>query len=265
MSYRHLPYLLTCTVVCFALPAFGDKFTNSCTAPQFPSVTPTNIDGLCGVAGTPGSSEAGQNQVKNSFCASGPAQPITVAGLVALQEKVQQNTSINFGNKSDHPLSSKPGPVKKRAPLTALGEGNEVVLQGYVLIARQEGAESVNCGKAVPKVPASYDIHISLVDSPAGQVECSGVVAEMIPHHRPAAWKEANVQAVATAHLPVRVTGQLFFDSSHTPCVSGVPVQGDPSRASDWEIHPIYKFEVCTEGTCDSGSGWVPLEQWKAK
>jgi hypothetical protein len=73
------------------------------------------------------------------------------------------------------------------------------------------------------------------------------------------------VEAVATAHLPVRVTGQLFFDSSHTPCVNEVPVRGDPSRASVWEIHPIYKFEVCTEGACDSGNGWVPLEQWRSK
>jgi hypothetical protein len=265
MSYRRLPCLLVCTALTFAWLASAEKFTNSCTSPQFPSATPTNIDSLCGVAGTPGSSEAGQNQVKNNFCAAGPVQPVTIADLVALQQKVQQNKSINFGNKSEHPLSGKAGPVKNRAPLTALGEGNEVVLQGYVLIARQEGSESVNCGKAVPKVQASYDIHISIVSSPSGQVECSGVVAEMIPHHRPAAWTEAKVVAVASQHLPVRVTGQLFFDSSHTPCVSEVPVQGDPSRASLWEVHPIYKFDVCTEGTCDSGSGWVPLEEWKAK
>ena len=265
MTYRHFLSLLACTVLWLAGPAFADKFTNSCAAPQFPSATPTNIDNLCGVAGTPGSSEAGQNQVKNSFCATGPANPIAIADLVALQDKVQQNKSINFGNKSDHPLTKKAGPPKDRTPLTVLGEGNLVALQGYVLIARQEGEESVNCGKAVPRASANYDIHISLVDAPTGQVECSGVVAEMIPHHRPATWTESHVEAVATAHLPVRVTGQLFFDSSHTPCVSGVPVQNDPSRASLWEIHPIYKFEVCTEGTCESGSGWVPLEQWKAK
>src|ERR1022692_4514815 len=41
-------------------------------------------------------------------------------------------------------MTSKPGPVVNRNPLVALGEGNEVVLQGEGLIARQEGVESVN-------------------------------------------------------------------------------------------------------------------------
>ena len=265
MPHRCVRYLLVCAAVAAAVPAQTLKFTNACAAPQFPSATSTNLDTLCGVAGTPGSADAGQNQAKNNFCAPGPAKPITITDLVSLQQKVQQNKSINFGNPSEHPLSGTPGPVKNRAPLTALGEGSEVVLQGYVMIARQEGSESVNCGKAVPNKPVNFDIHISLVSSPSGQVECSSVVAEMTPHFRPTLWNEANVEAVATSHLPVRVTGQLFFDSAATPCVDGVPVEGDPSRASLWEIHPIYRFEVCPKGTCSTGTGWVPLEQWKSK
>ena len=255
--------LLICALAASAANADPAKFTNSCSVPQFPSATPAAIDSLCGVAGTPGSSEATQNQAKNNFCASAPANPITIADMVSLQQQVQQNKSINFGNKSDHPLSSKAGPMKNRAPLVALGEGNLVVLEAYVLIARQEGSENVNCGKNVPSAATSYDIHISLVSSPDGAVECSSVVAEMIPHYRPVAWHESAVQAVASAHLPVRVTGQLMFDSSHTPCIGGVPTEGDPSRASLWEVHPIYKFEVCPQGTCSGGDGWVPLEGWK--
>ncbi len=261
MSHR-LP--LAFAVILWALPAHADKFTSSCSTPQLPSTTATVIDGLCGIAGTPASGEANQNQAKNNFCAPGPAKPITIPDMVALQQKVQADKSINFGNKSSHPLSSKPGPLKTRTAVAALGEGTEVVLEAYVLIARQEGSESVNCGKTPPNSPASYDIHISLAAGTSGQVECSGVVAEMIPHYRPASWNEADVVAVGAAHLPVRVTGQLFFDSSHSPCVSGVPVQGDPSRATLWEIHPIYKFEVCPAGTCTGGTGWVPLEEWKA-
>lgn len=113
-------------------------------------------------------------------------------------------------------------------------------------------------------VVALQPTHISIVDSSSNHVECLSVVVEMSPHHRPAAWNQANVEAVAKAHLPVRVTGQLFFDSSHTPCGGGVPTKGDPSRASLWEIHPIYKFEVCAKGDCSSG-GWVPLTEWKAR
>jgi len=175
----------------------------------------------------------------------------------------ESNKTINFGNDQDHPLSPAPGPTLNRAPLAALGEGKPVVLQGFVLIARQEGQESVNCEASVPNSPLSYDIHISIVDAAANRDECSGVIVEMSPHHRPAAWTQPQVQAVADAHLPVRVTGQLFFDSSHTPCQNGSPVSGDPSRASLWEVHPIYKFEVCTPGDCASGQGWTPIETWK--
>jgi hypothetical protein len=83
----------------------------------------------------------------------------------------------------------------------------------------------------------------------------------MTPHHRPASWTPANVNSVADKHLLVRVTGQLMFDSSHTPCGGGVPVHGDPSRASLWEVHPIYKFEICPTGVCADG-GWQTLEDW---
>jgi hypothetical protein len=260
-SVRIITFALVLACCC----AYADKFPNACQAPQFPSSKATAIDGLCGLGGAPGdSSETLQNQGKNNFCAAGPAKPITIADMVQLQLTVQQNKNINFGNTHDHPLSDTPGPTTDRAPLAALGEGNEVVLQGFVLTARQEGAESVNCGSAVPDKPVSYDIHIAIVDSATNQVECSGVVTEMSPHHRPTTWTADAVNAVSAAHLPVRITGHLLFDSSHTPCQNGAPVSGDPSRASLWEVHPIYKFEICTQGDCGSGQGWTPLESWKA-
>jgi hypothetical protein len=103
-------------------------------------------------------------------------------------------------------------------------------------------------------------IYISIVDSVSQQDECSSVVAEMIPHHRPASWTAQNVEAVAKKKLPVRLTGQLFFDSSHSPCQNGKSLSGDPKRTSLWEVHPIYEFDVCPQGDCSNGSGWVTLE-----
>jgi hypothetical protein len=237
-------------------------FSQSCTNPHFPTDTPTAMDATaCGIAGN-GGAETWQNEAKNNFCAPDPAKAITIPSMVQLQTKVQQEESIPFGNPRQHPLTANPGPAKDRTPLEALGEGSQVVLTGYVRIARQEGAESVNCGSHVPADPAYHDIHISIVENPDDS-ECSGVVVEMTPHHRPAEWNKSNVQAVAAAHLPVRVTGQLMFDSSHTPCMNGASIKGDPARASLWEIHPIYKFEVCPQSDCSSGEGWLPLEAWK--
>ena len=37
--------------------------------------------------------------------------------------------------------------------------------------------------------------------------------------------------------------------------------EGNPKRVSLWEVHPIYKFEVCT-GNCDGAGTWVPLDEW---
>ena len=237
-------------------------FSQVCTTPNFPTDTPTAMDNTsCSVSGN-GGAETWQNEAKNNFCAGGSTTPsaASIPELVALQAKVQQIPDINFGNPRQHPLTSRAGPIQDRAPLVALGEGSLVQLQGYVKIARQEGAESVNCGSNVPNDAAYHDIHISIVLSPTDQ-ECSGVVVEMTPHHRPDAWSLQLVNEVAQAGLLVRVTGQRMFDSSHTPCINGSPVRGDPARISLWEVHPIYRFEVCPQGNCSVG-GWVPLEAW---
>ena len=239
-------------------------FSQACATPQFPIDTPTDMDGTsCSIAGN-GGKETFQNEAKNNFCPTGdPASPTvtTIKDMIDLQAKAQAIPDINFGNTRQHPLTSSPGPVTNRKPLQDLGEGNLIQLIGFVKIARQEGAESVNCGSNVPNVAEYHDIHISIVLSPADP-ECAGLVAEMTPHHRPAEWTAQNVNAVAKAGLLVRVTGQRMFDSSHTPCINGTPNQGDPSRLTLWEVHPIYKFEVCPQGNCESG-GWLPLEAWK--
>jgi hypothetical protein len=184
--------------------------------------------------------------------------------MKALQQNVESNKSINFGNTRDHPLSAKPGPAKDRTPLRTLGEGTLRTLQGFVFAAHQEGKESVNCGTNVQNSALFHDIHVSIVadEGSTHGDECSSVVAEMSPHHRPDSWTAANVQRMAAKHRPVRVTGQLFFDSSHTPCQDGKEIPGDPRRASLWEIHPIYKFEICQSDPCTAPNSWIPLDKW---
>ena len=56
--------------------------------------------------------------------------------------------------------------------------------------------------------------------------------------------------------------GPAYFDSSHFPCSGGQGAgKGNPKRVSLWEIHPIYKFEVCTANCAGAGT-WVALDQW---
>ncbi|HYV68207.1 MAG TPA: hypothetical protein VE964_18355 [Myxococcales bacterium] len=257
--------ILAALLVSFA--AASQEFKPPCQNPSYPAPPPSAalpIDAECPVSGQPNQTpaETSQNTAKDNFCAPGPAQTITVAQMSELQARAQANPKINFGGRV-HPLSKHAGPTKDRNPLTKLGEGSLRVLEGYILIGRQEGKELVNCETTPPDVPASHDIHISIVGH-VSQVhgnECQSVVAELSPHHRPDSWNEANVQKVALGHRRVRITGQLFFDSSHSPCVDGKAEAGDPHRASLWEIHPVYSFEVCPKHACAQGE-WASLDQW---
>ena len=245
----------------------GSAIKPSCTAPDFPAPTALAIDNQCGNEGN-GGKEAEQNTVKNNFCppSETPAE-ITIAAFQQLQKDVEANSSINFGG---------PDPTPDRSPLKTLGEGKLVTLKAFVLHARQEGGESVNCKghltNETDQTDFYHDIHIAFVEEAnkpqsgdtkavSDKKECTGIVAEMSPHHRPANWTADNVNKVATAQALVRITGQQFFDSSHRPCSNGAPVGDNPKRISLWEIHPIYKFEVCT-GDCAGAGQWVSLDEW---
>jgi hypothetical protein len=257
--------LRVCLFLAVATPcAAQNTFAPVCTSPNYPVPTPTaarDIDTQCGLSGS-GGREAQQNSAKNNFCASGPAEPVAIGGLQTLQAAVDADASIAFGDEATP--GRKAGPATNRAPLRKLGEGKQAVLTGFVLIARQEGKESVNCGKTVSDEPAEHDIHISIVASATETNECTSVVAEMSPHHRPDSWTAANVNKLAAAKAMVRVTGQLFFDSSHLPCAGGARVRSNPARVALWEIHPIYSFDVCT-AKCETKPTWTPLYQWLAQ
>jgi hypothetical protein len=79
--------------------------------------------------------------------------------------------------------------------------------------------------------------------------ECQSFTAEITPHFRPDEWlilstlhktstKTAWDRIVAQElDRPLRITGQMFFDGSHRPCVGE---EGRPPRISVWEIHPVY-------------------------
>jgi hypothetical protein len=258
-----------------------DQFKLPCAQPNYPAPATSGlmIDGQCVVQGASkevddNPAEGDQNKAKNNFCAQEDGGTVSTTDMKNLQNKVQQDSSINFGQSGSHA-----GPTTDRSKLQNLGqlsEGKLVVFTGFVLKARQESAESVNCelGKPVKGVKLSaqdklamnalHDIHISLVDSKTTTNECESIVAEMSPHHRPAEWIQKNVDKVRGKKLRVRVTGQLFFDSSHNlPCVGGNPPahSGNPVRVALWEIHPIYTFEVCPKGTCTT-SGWKSLSDW---
>ena len=140
---------------------------------------------------------------------------------------------------------------KDRSSLQGAGkEGTPVRVKGFLQRAKKEGAESCNCG--VLGV-ANTDIHLVLVNNP-DDPESSSVTVEMTPRVRQqnnhANWTFGKVNDFDGDY--VRVTGWLTLDTKHIakPLV----------RATNWEVHPVIKFEHCTKAksTCDkpNSKGW---------
>jgi hypothetical protein len=252
-----------------------DKFPKKCVTFGAAAVHHP-IDTSCGVEGQP-ENDAGrlQNHVKTNYCGTGTPQKIQVADFVALQKAVD-SAGIEYG--SSHRGGH--GPPDDREPLKTLPgtlkEGGVVSMVAFMVDPHyspkqaSQAGESVNCHR---KGHANADIHLNLSEGPVDLTKtnkvaelCKTVSAEIIPHYRPASME---VDQLALAQdFPVKITGQLFFDGSHKPCSGSHVTAGDPARISVWEIHPVYKIEVCSErdlDACDPNdkSKWTNLDKWK--
>jgi hypothetical protein len=228
------------------------------------------IDGSCGMQGGASSPDATrlQNSVKNNFCGVAPdGKPETFTPQMLIE--LQKNTHAATGSGKE---------PADRKELQRLGEGKVIRMKASLIeahFADLGAGERVNCNQ--PK-EEDNDIHIAFGDRPDAP-ECESVTGEISPHFRPDSWSQiGNFQKLdgttkrnvhnpgVAARLqaqPLRITGQLFFDSSHSPCPCGT--QCNPVRASDWEIHPIYNIEVCKAGSpCDvnADADWIAFDAW---
>jgi hypothetical protein len=268
--------LLATTILVVAITSASAQtgFPNNCAnnAPlPFATIEVKHpIDSACGIKGkttSPAPSQL-QNSVKNNFCgvpANSTPETFTPQMLIDLQ----RNTHIASGQGKE---------PADRTELQGLGEGKIVRMKANLIEAHHAdvgAGESVNCNG--PK-EEDNDIHIAF-GAQAHTKECSSVSAEISPHFRPASWDEIGhfekfdpktkknivgpgMASRLQAH-PYRITGQLFFDSSHAPCPCGTTC--NPIRSSVWEIHPIYNIEVCKAGTtCDvnTDSDWIAFDAW---
>ena len=223
-------------------------FHSSCSLPFEGQLNPA-IDNKCSIEG--GSSDPAkqlESQSKNDFCSeTNSPEVFDHQQLVDLQTK---STALHL-KKS----------IPDRKVLEDMGEGKYV---SYIAFVKGAHYSDVNAGEAVNcNIPGNdtNDIHIVLVQNP-GDDECTSTTAEMSPHFRPAAWTPDNIMKASAGH-PIRVKGHLFYDGSHSPCTA--TSRPNPKRASLWEVHPVYSFEVCSQQTiaeCQaSNAEWTPLEK----
>ena len=243
-------------------------FKPGCKLP-FDSIKSTGleIDAQCTSVGNGGDDTAKvlENQSKNNFCAEGNPVPITYDDFKGLQAFADANALKKGLKTSRNSLLN----IFDSSGGSKIGEGTLVQVVTFLLKAHPSNVgagkgENVNCKLTKED---DNDIHIELtmdrsVDEPD---PCESITAEMSPHFRPEEWNKLT--DLDKFDRPVRITGPLFYDNSHTPCHDNV--RPNPKRISVWEIHPVYQFEICKAKTkdlkaCDvkDNSVWIPLEQW---
>ena len=146
-------------------------------------------------------------------------------------------------------------PVGQERSSLAANENRAVVTMGFLVRASASRKESTNCGL---RGPANNDNHLDLL-SRAGDVGATAVTAELTPRVRQnhAGWDLVKLQFLAGQKSFVRVTGWLTLDTQH--------IRSPLSRSTNWEIHPVTAFDVCTGGVraCQRGDGWVSLEEFR--
>jgi hypothetical protein len=250
----------------------ADDFKLSCTLPFDQIAVKPDPFVACGNAGSGkngamlDTAKMRQASAKNNLCADASA-PSTVdfAILTEMQARSPAKSTLAHSRESLHAFFPLNG--------TKIGEGDVVRILAFVLeahISDCEEGEDVNCESAWV---ASNDFHIPLMDptqpNARKRPECTSVTAEIIPHFRPAAWSMIDLRT--PVKNPVRVTGQLFYDDAHEPCVmaGGTLVGESPQRISLWEIHPVYALDVCSstdpaqcDVSSDSAAVWTPYDQW---
>jgi hypothetical protein len=163
-----------------------------------------------------------------------------------------------------------------REELTNMGEGQPITVVAYLIAAKLElDGESCNCGL---QTEAETDNHLVLVSKVSVDTypvttsakatsvfhsrESESQTAEFTPRVRlthPNFTHEKMqplIDAAPQKALLVRVTGQLLFDSEHL-------IRHALNRVNNWEIHPVFKLEVCASGNnckANSSTGWKSIE-----
>ena len=121
-------------------------------------------------------------------------------------------------------------------------ENKGVMVEGYLVKARQTGPESANGNSKTHR-----DIHCWITtDRRVNKRE--GIIAEVTPRWlaKNPGWTVENLDKLAMKRSHVRITGWLMWDEEH-------PDEVGKSRGSQWEIHPITKFEI------ERGGQWVEI------
>jgi hypothetical protein len=130
--------------------------------------------------------------------------------------------------------------------------GAPIMVEGYlghiIRVQTSGKGESTNCNLHEGN---EVDWHIYLAKNAHDADIANAIVVETTPRVRPLLhWNNAflaKLRQVVDSDTKVRISGWLMFDSQHTGVVGS-------ERVSAWEVHPITRIEIKTNG------GWQDLQ-----
>ncbi|MBC7933189.1 MAG: hypothetical protein H7Z38_21710 [Rubrivivax sp.] len=210
-----------------SLPAGAQEELAAC-----PSTVRTIDD--CPAEGCGRGGDGPLNTMKNRTTAPSDPEELTLASIRALR----QPTRWTLG--------------QERSSISA-NESRAVVVTAILRDARASGSETTNCKLTGRR---NNDFHLDLA-SRRNDPKARAVTAEVTPRVRPDGWTFGKLDALGNRKAFVRVTGWLMLDTQH--------IRSPLVRSTNWEIHPVTKFEVCTLTVtrCRAGEGWVNLEDFE--
>lgn len=292
-----LSILVVCSSMAFAQQQAQQKFETQLLELPFARIAEEHeIDRRCPATGKADGNiyHYAQNAAKNNFGAKGMPLPLNFTDFTRLQQASARQIAagrIVLQGKYPDDRTRLQNQIKVRGK--PIGEGSLVSLEAYVFNANYANTKyskladgSPSRGEAVdcdnPELDWN-DIHLALSQNGKdGTDECTTVTAEISPHFRPAVWsrfhdgQKQEIEALLpgllkqrvvenqtsnSRPLRLRLTGPLFYDASHQPCVfrgSRVVERHSPERRSIWEIHPIYRIEVYDTAQ----RRWLDLDRW---
>ncbi len=117
-------------------------------------------------------------------------------------------------------------------------------LSHKINVENRGSGESTNCHLTADN---EVDWHIYLTESPAQQIS-SAIIVETTPRTRPQhKWTTAMLAPLVDSQTLVRISGWLMYDTEHVSVIG-------KQRATVWEVHPITRIEIQTNGQ------WVDLD-----
>lgn len=134
-------------------------------------------------------------------------------------------------------------------------EAQAVVLEGFLAMTKNAGAEGVNCN-----IPGRLDLRMEIVgrqeEDPVKTrsvhivTEGTPWFREQFPQWQPqvigrfASYTAGFANGFQRAPAKVRIFGFLFFDEAHLPDLA----KTNRIRGTVWEVHPVTRIEVLEDG-----------------